>query len=471
MKVTRLKTKLKANPKRVILRYMVIKNELRIIRIINTVLLLPENEVEELLLKTRTEFKNRHQGFNKILINNFKKIEKHLPSDLKITSNRKLLLGAFFSMEYSIEAAALFNPSIVPHPDQTGLPEGSLRFILSLRATGEGHISSVEFRTGVFDSDNDLSLEKAIRKTELPKVDNKQVFSKSFVVDRVKNYENFSKELLDKIPDKLTLNQLTRFRKQNEFPDSINILTDLLLANYNIQFNKKRPLEGRVIFPHSETEIAGIEDVRFVKYTGDNSIQYYGTYTAYNGYTTIPQLIETENFIDFRIRTLHGKAVRDKGMALFPRKVNGKYAMITREDSESLFISFSDRLHFWDESKQIRVPTEKWEYVQIGNCGSPIETEKGWLLLTHGVGPIRKYVIGVYLLDLDDPSKVIGSLKEPLISPDKNEREGYVPNVVYSSGSLIHNGELIIPYAMSDAYSGFAKVNVEQLLNELVAQS
>lgn len=468
MKVTRLKIRLKANPKRLILRYLEIKNEFRIKRIVGKILSLTENEVEKLLSAIQAEFGHRHQRFNKILMNNFKKIKQHIPPDQEITASRKLLLGSFFSMEYSIEAAALFNPSIVPHPDQTGLPEGSLRFIMSLRATGEGHISSIEFRSGILDTDNEVFFDKLTRKTELPEVDSRQIFSKSFVEERVKDYGNFAMELLDKIPDEFTIKELYGFKKENYFIESVDFLIDLLQSNYNIKFNEKKSIGGRVIFPHSKSEIAGMEDVRFVKYTENNSTNYYGTYTAYNGYTTIPQLIETENFIDFRIRTLHGNAVQNKGMALFPRKVNGKYVMITREDSESLFISFSDRLHFWNKSRIIRVPTEIWEYVQIGNCGSPIETDKGWLLLTHGVGPVRKYVIGAYLLDLEDPGKVIGWLKEPLISPGKNERDGYVPNVVYSSGSLIHNGELIIPYAMSDAYSGFAKVDVEQLLNELL---
>ena len=468
MEIKRLNIKLKANPKRVILRYLELSDETRIKRIISDVLSLSEDRIDKLLGDTKTEFKNRHYNLNRMLMSNFNKIKKHLPAGSNLTKSRKQLLGAYFSMEYSIEAASLFNPSIVPHPNQSDLQDGSMRFVMSLRATGEGHISSVEFRSGIINAAGEVQIDKVNRKTELPEIEEKQIFSKSFVVERAEVINDFNKELIDNLPENFTTKELTSLKKQSISSVSIGALTELLLSNYNLKFNDKRSIGGRVIFPYSKNEIAGIEDVRFVKFSDDGLSHYYGTYTAYNGYSIVPQIIETEDFINFQIRTLHGNAVKNKGMALFPRKVNGKYAMITREDSESLFIALSDNLHVWNDSKLIHVPKEPWEYLQIGNCGSPIETTKGWLLPLHGVGPLRKYVISACLLDLNDPSKVIGWLKEPLISPDKNEREGYVPNVVYSCGSLVHNDRLVIPYAMSDSFTGFALVDLEELLNELI---
>jgi predicted GH43/DUF377 family glycosyl hydrolase len=272
-----------------------------------------------------------------------------------------------------------------------------------------------------------------------------------------------------------TFNQIKEILStvQNNVKDeSANLFIEKILnyaeANYEISFNESTLVSERVIFPYSKNETVGMEDARFVKFTEDDgSITYYATYTAYNGRTFGTQLIETKDFLTFNIRTMHGSAVQDKGMALFPRKVNGKYVISSRQGGENLQIMYSDDLYHWKEYQQHRIPMEPWEFIQLGNCGSPVETKEGWLLITHAVGPFRKYSMGALLLDLDDPARIIGRLKNPLLEPLDNEREGYVPNVVYSCGSLVHNDELIVPYAMSDSCSGFAKISLPGLLAEL----
>jgi predicted GH43/DUF377 family glycosyl hydrolase len=318
-------------------------------------------------------------------------------------------------MEYSIESAALFNPSIVIHPDQANLFAGSIRFIISLRATGEGHISSIVFRTGIIDRDNSILLEPNSKYADLPAV-----------------------------------------QREESGKDS----------NYTIRFHPDQKLSERVIFPVLKNESKGIEDARFVRFVGDDGeVTYYATYTAYDGFTILPQLIETKDFLAFRIITLAGRAVKNKGMALFPHKIGGKFVMLSRQDGENNRIMFSDYLNVWDDADLIQEPVSPWEFIQIGNCGSPLETKRGWLVLTHGVGPMRQYSIGAILLDLKNPGKMIARLENPLLTPTEEEREGYVPNVVYSCGSLICNNTLILPYAMSDITSGIATVDVDDLIN------
>lgn len=258
--------------------------------------------------------------------------------------------------------------------------------------------------------------------------------------------------------------EIRTFQKnQNKTFEIINWLAD---SNYEVTFHYDHRISERVIFPVSKNESRGIEDARFVQFFDDNGeVTYYATYTAYNGVTILPQLIETKNFISFKITMLNGKAAQNKGLALFPRKIKGRFAMLSRQDGENNHIMFSKHLHFWRTSKVIQVPEHPWEFIQIGNCGSPIETDVGWIVLTHGVGPMRQYCIGAILLDLANPCRIIARLDEPLVTPHETEREGYVPNVVYSCGSIIHQGELIIPYAMSDINSGIATVSIKKLLN------
>lgn len=438
MKLERLPLQLKNDQKRVILQFFNLGNIDRINRIIKSVEALSEERINELLSEVYTDYENRHKDFKYLLIENFKKIEKHISNPEKYSNPRKELTGAYFSKEYSIEASALFNPSIVPHPNQTGLKEGELRFIVSLRATGEGHVSSIEFRSGKISKQNEVYLDNASKYCVLPY--------------EQKQYNN---------------QEVKAIIKNEKYDDEKT--ADILSANYSMRYDNNSEISERVIFPYSALETVGMEDARFVKFVSDDGgIKYCGTYTAYNGRSYQTQLIETKDFINFDVRTMHGKGVRDKGMALFPKKINGKYAMISREDSESIFMLYSDSLYNWGEAIKIMTPQREWEFIQLGNCGSPIETDKGWLLITHGVGPMRKYVVSACLLDKGDPTKIIGSLKNPLISPNEEEREGYVPNVVYSCGALIHNNELIMPYAMSDSSCGFAKIPIDELLSEML---
>lgn len=473
MFASRLTKRIGPKPERIILQYFNLGNEERIKNVIRRVISLPEQEAVHQLEKVMRDFSFRHLNFRHKLLENFKQIEKYVQEN--ISNDKKLLIGAYFSKEYSIEAASLFNPSIVAHPDQRFLKPGMLRFIMSLRATGEGHLSSLEFRSGVIDENCEIYFDETSHFCELPAVNEDKMIDKGMLAKAVPPKDESEKNIYGRIPQLFTLHQIKeifRAAQGSVKDESTNLFIEKILnyaeANYEISFNESTTVSERVIFPYSKNETVGMEDARFVKFTEDDgSITYYATYTAYNGRTFGTQLIETKDFLTFNIRTLHGNAVQDKGMALFPRKVNGKYVISSRQGGENLQIMYSDDLYHWDEYQQHRIPAEPWEFIQLGNCGSPVETKDGWLLITHAVGAFRKYSMGAVLLDLDDPSKVIGRLKNPLLEPLENEREGYVPNVVYSCGSLVHNDELIVPYAMSDSYSGFAKISLPGLLAEL----
>jgi predicted GH43/DUF377 family glycosyl hydrolase len=407
-------------------------------------------------------------------------MKMYLLTDQSLSDEKKLLIGAYFTQEYSLESAALFNPSIVWHPDQSDVPEGSRRFILSLRATGEGHISSITFRTGLINKENEINIDTPTRYVAtsdniINPVYEKILFERKLI--ELDLFNDFVKEVMESLEDNFTITDLEdclkillrQFRnKSGENNFTAKGILSLALSNYEIQYSPDQELSERVIFPHSPSEINGIEDARFVEFTDDDGKRtYYATYSAYDGKVVFPQLLETEDFLHFKISTLNGPEVKNKGMALFPRKINGHYAMISRQDNENIFLMYSNHLHFWYTKQLILKPTFPWEFVQLGNCGSPIETEAGWLVLSHGVGAMREYSIGAFLLDKDDPSRVIGRLEEPLLTPNENEREGYVPNVVYSCGSVIHGDELIIPYALSDHASSIAKVNIGELVEKL----
>ena len=431
----RLPTKLIPNAKDVVLLFLQL-NEIRTRRVIQMVLSLSEKETHKILNDVFSEFSKRHKSFEEILMNNFSKVKKFVLYPGRLSNDRKLLIGSYFSKEYSIDSAALFNPSMVPHPDQSNLKKGSMRFVISMRATGEGHISSIKFREGVIDNKSNVHLNKATGYSCLPQI--------------------------SKLKKDSVLNSRLKFTKKTKAD-----IEDLLDSNYISSFYENSNLDERIIFPYSKSESVGMEDARFVKFIDKNRKMYYGTYTAYNGKTFRTQIIETSDFRNFRIGTLHGESIKDKGMALFPRKINSKYVITSRQDTENIFIMTSENLYNWSNAQVIKASEEAWEFIQVGNCGSPIETEKGWILLTHAVGPMRKYVISAILLDLENPAKVIGTLKEPLIQPNKEEREGYVPNVVYSCGSVKHLNNLIIPYAFSDSATGFATISVSELLNKL----
>jgi predicted GH43/DUF377 family glycosyl hydrolase len=473
---------IKPNNARVLVRPFEFSDSQRAFRIVARVMSLTDVDVERLLSELFTEFHGRHQKARQFILHRFEYARQYLLTDAPLSENRQMLIGAYFTQEYALESAALFNPSMVWHPDQSKLPPGSKRFIVSLRATGEGHVSSITFRSGVVDGECKIVLDPTPRFVTTPDMEpnteyDKELFQRKLIELGFAN--GFVEQVMTLVEDFFTFEHLQAAvsavrRKQrvrvSEFDAVANAITALAKSNYAFTFSPEQSLAERAIFPYSPSQTNGIEDSRFVQFVEDDgSVRYYATHTAFDGRVTLPELLETDDFLRFRINTLNGPEVRNKGLALFPRKINGHYAMISRQDGENIFIMYSDMLHFWYTKELIAKPTYPWEYVQLGNCGSPIETDKGWLLLTHGVGPMRKYSMGAFLLDLENPTRVIGRLREPLLAPNENEREGYVPNVVYSCGGVIHNEQLIIPYAMSDYASTFATVPVNQLLDAMTS--
>jgi len=467
---------------RVIVRPFIPSSTHAITTVIGRALAISEEDAARDLAAVLQEFDARHLDIESPLLATFERVLPHVFTQRPLTRTRKLLIGALFSGEYALESAALFNPSIVAHPDQEGVPDGSLRFIMSLRATGEGHISSIEFRTGLISRSAEIGLDPISRYVNMPEINpNPNYRKRPFIVKlHEMGFENgASAAVMDALDDSFTRSDLNRSvsRVRRETQPITQGLTNTLLciqwladSNYEMTFSPKLAMSERIIFPVSPNETNGIEDARFVRHVDDDgTVMYYATYTAYNGHAILPQLIETQDFLHFRVLTLNGTAVQNKGMALFPRRIEGNYAMLSRQDDENLFIMFSDNPHYWSDPKLLLRPAEMWESVKIGNCGSPIETEAGWLVITHGVGPMRKYCIGAALLDLNDPTKVLGRLSQPLLEPEGIGREGYVPNVVYSCGSLLHGRNLILPFAMSDKATAIASVSVDALLGALRA--
>jgi predicted GH43/DUF377 family glycosyl hydrolase len=462
-------TKLTASLNAVIAHFHQLPNNNRVNNIVERVTSLSEDEVEKSLNGVINEFEHRHREVKELLMDNFHRTEK-IHGDLShYSANRKLLLGSFLTKEYSIQSAALFNPSIVPHPDQNGLQKDEQRFIISLRATGEGHISSIIFQSGVVDKQGTVTLDKPSGYFTVLKKESNEVYTKEFVQKRMTS--GFNKNLLDLLPSQFTAAEAQSiFKNQvqdDSNKDSISVLEDILDTNYSLASSTGIPIAEKVIFPSARCERMGMEDLRLVKFENGENVCYYGTYTAYDGKQIRPQLLETTDFNQFKIRTFYGNAVNDKGMSLFPEKIGGKFVMISRQGSEMISIMKSDDMYHWENFELLLEPQFDWEFVQIGNCGSPIKTDKGWLLLTHGVGAMRKYVISAILLDLQDPSKIIGRLERPMITAEGEEREGYVPNVVYTCGLLRHGKLLIIPYAVSDTATVFASIELDEVLNEM----
>lgn len=482
--VNRKSIRFYSDPRRVIVRFFFPGPETRVQSIIGKVRDMPEEAARLTLNQSLRDFSARHRNISKIYRRHFERVREIMngrAGDLDILSQSKqLLIGAYFTSEYSIESAAFFNPSMVEDPDQTGLMEGQKRVIISFRATGEGHISSVVFRGGVLDKDNNLELIPTGRLIDEAETVKNFIYHKSEFMSKLSEMhadDETVKHVMSKLRDEFDYNELYRAidetkrelrpnEAQVKILQTISWLGD---SHYEISFSLDTGISDRVIFPIAAAESNGIEDARFVKFTdNDGRVRYYATYTAYNGFSIMPKLIETRDFYNFKVMPIHGENAQNKGMALFPRKVNGKYVMLARIDGVNNYIMFSDDINRWGEAIKLQGPMFPWEFIQVGNCGSPIETEYGWLVITHGVGTMRKYVISAMLLDLDDPTKVIGCLSEPLISPNEEEREGYVPNVVYSCGSIINNDELVIPYAMSDTASTYCTVPLKELLTALV---
>ena len=478
--VERTEILFKPDPTRVLIRYFSPGTPDRIERIISRVLSLDPSRLRQRLELVCGRFGDRHDDIMAVFLRHYEVVAPYTVTDSTPTRDQQMLIGAYFTSEFALESAALFNPSIVPHPDQSGQAEGRLRFILSLRATGEGHVSSMVFREGIIDEHGFICMETPSQVVTGPElVENPSYHKETFSAKLYEmGYDNkVAADVLEDLDTDFALEDLkSRIGEQQtaigqhsaEREDTLHVMLALAEQQYQIRFEEAHPLSERVVFPRMDHNRKAIEDARFVRFEEDGGeTMYYATYTAYDGHTFLPQLLSTRDFCDFRFITLNGAGVQNKGMALFPRKVSGHYAMISRQDGENIFIMYSDHLHFWQEPQVIMKPTASWEFVQLGNCGSPIETPEGWLVLTHGVGPMRRYCIGAVLLDLDDPSEVIGRLKEPLLEPDENERDGYVPNVVYTCGALIHGKWLVMPYAMSDYASRIALVDLASLLGKL----
>ncbi len=382
--------------------------------IVSRVLALDADSAAQHLSDVLENFEGRHRNLLNIFETRAAEMEEALAPHAELNTTQRRLIGAYFLHEYSFEASALFNPSIVRHPDQSGAPVNGCRFVLSLRAVGEGHISSLTFRAGTIDADGSVSVDPTARLATTPKV-----------------------------------------TRRISGPDGDDV---------EVSFQSDAELSERIVFPVTDAQSNGIEDARFVEFSDNGSKTFYATYTAYSGRGIRSELLETSDFRTFRLTPLRGSAARNKGMALFPRKIGGRYAMIGRQDNENLYLIYSDDLYTWDGGQAILQPKYPWEFVQIGNCGSPIELDDCWLLLTHGVGPVRKYAIGAVLLDKADPSKVIARSREPLVRPEPTEREGYVPNVVYTCGAMRHGDLIVLPYAVSDTFSNFATIEIAALM-------
>lgn len=473
---------LTADPTRVISRLFLPRDSDRIKVVLDRVLGLSEDRAAALLSRVLRDFGSRHRNIEKVFENHYRQAAVQTNNGHVKSIDRQRLIGAYFTAEFSLESVALFNPSIVPHPDQTGLKRGAVRFIMSLRACGEGHISSIAFRTGVIDAAGRIRLAAPPRfaASERP-VEDRLYERHTFALKLAEmgTHCKITQAILGGIGDDFTLSDLRRaiasgrhcHRSAELYQEVADKVLWLAQSNYHLEFPADGDICEQVIFPVSEQESRGIEDARFVRFVDDDGrATYYATTTAYNGFAVLPQLIETEDFRRFKVITLNGRCVQNKGMALFPRKIRGAYHMISRLDGGNLFLMASDNLHFWNQAAEMRWETQPWEFFQVGNCGSPVETEQGWLLLTHGVGPMRQYCIGAALLDLDDPTRVVAHLREPLIAPAATDRDGYVPNVVYTCGAMLHNDELIIPYAVSDTYTVIASVSMSELLSRLTGR-
>lgn len=453
----------------------------RVEHILDRVLDMSPGDRARTLTDVRARFDGRHDDLDSALQVGFRAVSHWLDHPSAVSPDVHDLVGAYFVHEYSVEAVALTNPSLVPAPDQSDVPTGSLRIIVSLRAIGEGHISSIEFRTALLGPQGQVAFEPVgapVPATRQAPVFDKPLFAAKLHEVGADGGEGLIAQVLDRLGTSFTMEDLESALAQLDAGDLPHAATQhivqtmhwLAASNYELVFPPTSALSQRVIFPAGPSESHGMEDARFVRFEErDGSIVHYATYTAYDGFAVLPQLIETSDFVTFRIATLNGPAARNKGMAIFPRRIDGRFAALGRSDNENNHIMFTDNVRFWHDTELLQVPTRPWELIQIGNCGPPIETPEGWLVVTHGVGPFRTYALGAILLDLDDPRRVIGHLSDPLLVPGEDERDGYVPNVVYSGGSLVHGGRLILAYGVSDTATRFATVPLDALLSELTS--
>ena len=481
LSIERKPIRVNPDPKRVIARFFFNGND-RAKEVIERVMQISEEVAFGIVSPLLQEYSKRHRNITRVLNRHCSKL-KPLFLELNIdydtlTINRKLLIGSYFTHEYSIESAAFFNPSIVEDPDQTELQDGQRRVIISFRAVGEGHISSITFRRGLIDKDNNITILPAGNYIDEAEIVRNAVYNKKLFFDKAA-ITQINIDVLHELESKLdhhfeyaNLRRIIIDSQKLQESDMKKLEYDKVLwladSYYEIVFSLDTDISDRVIFPISEYERKGIEDARFVQFRNDDDTSvYYATYTAYDGALIMPKLLQTTDFYNFKIMPLYGAGAQNKNLALFPRKVNGKFVMISRIDGCNNYIMYADKINIWEKPIMLQQPRFSWEFVQIGNCGSTIETKDGWLMITHGVGPMRRYVLGASLLKLDDPAIEIGRLREPLLIPNSDEREGYVPNVLYSCGAIVHNEKLIIPYGVSDSSTAFAEVSLQELLDKL----
>ncbi len=449
----------------------------RVQRVLGRVLNLTSEERDITLQGVHERFDDRIPDLEIALLDAFSLVEQWIPEAGDLSKQDQHLIGSYFTHEYAVEGAALTNPSIVPHPNQEGLVDGAVRVVISLRAVGEGHISSVEFRTGEIDQSGAIHVDEAGPLTrgarETPTFD-KAVFRAK--LDELGFSTGLQSLALGGLRAQFTMEDLeSELTSLQSDPSSVQVphqiihtLHWLASSNYRVEFAADSQISQRILTPNGPAESHGMEDARFVLFSdSDGASTYHGTYTAFDGVNILPQLIQTEDFRNFRVATLHGTGAVNKGIALFPRRVGGRYMAVGRSDGESNYLMWSQHVRQWNDSKRIQMPARPWEIIQLGNAGAPIETEAGWLLITHGVGPMRQYALGAVLLDIDEPDRMIGHLREPLLIPNDDERDGYVPNVTYSCGSLLHKTNLVIAYGASDTSTRFATLSLDSLLSAL----
>jgi predicted GH43/DUF377 family glycosyl hydrolase len=446
--------------------------------VVQRLLDLDDQEIEEALEQVLERFRGRHRDLLGTFERHALAVTDRLEPERKLSDSRRLLLGATFTSEYAIEGAALCNPSIVAHPDQSGVVAGGLRFVMSVRAVGEGHRSSIGFRTGIIDAGGRPALDPPPRFAEVGAAHAVTLHAASFhsELDRLGNHGENAAFVLDALGEHFSVVELqerinelrTSLTTRRNAGRTIDVIRGIAARTYGVVFGVDTPLPERVLRPAMGAESHGMEDARFVRFTDDDgTVSYRATYTAYDGTHISQQLLDTADFRTFTSSPLVGEAAANKGLTLFPRRIRGRFAALSRWDREANWVAFTDDLEQWPHAVPVQRPARAWELLQVGNCGSPIETDAGWLVLTHAVGPMRTYSIGAILLDLDDPTIVLSRLRHPLLTPSDDEQDGYVPNVVYSCGALVHGDTLVVPYGIGDASVDIATMPLSSLLAEL----
>jgi predicted GH43/DUF377 family glycosyl hydrolase len=481
---TRLDLTMASDDQRVVIKLFVPGEDAQLVHnrasgLIERILELDEDETTQMLDDVLARFAGRHHDICGVFQHHYDLVSHRVPADIALSPTSRALIGAYFSHEYAVEAAALCNPSMVAHPDQTGLASGELRAVVSLRQVGEGHISSIGFVTAIVgpgeairldDRSGPLMIGQRIGAKHMREqiaagladedMDNEaSAYVLSALPERYDDEE--FEDVLGHIPAELLARATTQ--------DTLEKIRRIVAADYAITFPATVPLDQRVLWPATPAESNGMEDARFVReIEPDGRVVYHATYTAYDGRHIGGRMLTTRDMRHFEVTAMYGPAAQNKGMAMFPRLIGGRRLALCRSDGETLGLSARDEKNRWQAAVPLLTPHRGWDLIQVGNCGSPVETEKGWLVLTHGVGPMRRYAIGAMLLDLDEPERVLADLPDGLLAPDEIEREGYVPNVVYSCGGMVHEGRFWLPYGASDVRVGFASITLDRLLSAMV---